>query len=146
MKINSKLFDLKDIWSQWPELSLRFLIPFSYSYLFSCSFRQLKPAIWLIFCQPVLLRRCWIMGMKMIVVMINIWDRGLSYWSQLLFSNEPKTMEETLLYFSSTWQLEWWVSIVQKNKAILRQNVSHILLPKPLSFQWRIASEMIDIF
>ena len=67
--------------STWTKSSVSdYLIPLYFSYLF----RLLKPAIgW--FSANLSCSGCWVMGMKMIMVMINIWDRGLSlfYCSQL---------------------------------------------------------------
>ena len=56
-----------------------FLMPFSYSFSFSCpyTFRLFNPAIGWFFAN-LSCSGCWVMGMKMIMVMINIWDRGLS--------------------------------------------------------------------
>ena len=52
-----------------------FLIPSSYS------FRLLKPAGgW--FSANLSCSGCWVMGM--IMAMINIWDRGLSYWKPFM--------------------------------------------------------------
>ena len=53
-----------------------FLIPFSFSY--SYSFRLLKSAIgW--FPANLYCLGCWVMGMKIIMVIMNISERGLSY-------------------------------------------------------------------
>ena len=88
------------------------LIPFSYS------FRLLKPAVgW--FSAHLSCSGCWVMGMKMIMVMINIWDRGLSFWSfafaYLHFSderNQDSYYDQTFLNVPSSQQPYFFILFV----------------------------------
>ena len=67
-----------------------FPIPFSYS----CSFRLLKPAVgW--FSANLSCTCCWVMGMKMIMDMINIWDRRLTYTFTFFFQSTTTTSRTT---------------------------------------------------
>ena len=66
--------------------------------LFSYSFRLLKPAIgW--FLTNLSCSCYWVMGMKMIMVMINIWDHGLSYYYHICTKARLRHKNDTYSHF-----------------------------------------------